>query len=197
MVPLNLLKEPLKPGQADPRINSHHFALREHAVMAATLEVPYTQPNVALDADMARQYGVSLLRAWVRTKFVTAAADSSRGAADNASLLAFRSNFQRIHRSKPQEAEQMANVWLDAKAAPAIYRAEANSLMAMLRLRQQRFTEALSFSDAVIEDANATTHQRATALLSRMQIAGSDPKSTADDIEDCVTEALRFPYPSL
>src|SRR5665213_1790068 len=69
MAPLNFMTDPQKPNAVDGRINSHYFALRDQSVLAATLEIPYTQPNVPLDAAMARHYGASLLKAWNRTKF--------------------------------------------------------------------------------------------------------------------------------
>jgi hypothetical protein len=196
MVPLNLLADPLKPNTVNRKINSHYFALREHAIMAATLEVPYAQPDCPLDAAMARQYGVSLLKAWVRTKFITAAPDSTRGTANHASLVSFRARFLQTYRSKPKEAEDLANAYSNVESAPALFRVESNNLMALLRLHQREFAAALRLCDAVAKDAHATTHQQATAMLQRMQIVCSDPKSTAAKVEACFTDYLRFPYDS-
>jgi len=175
---------------------SHYFAYKERMVLAATLEVPYTQPECPLDAAMARQYGASLLKAWVRTEFVTAALGSSRGVGANAKFIAFRNSFRRTYMSKPQEAEEMARVYLDDEPAPAIYRVEANNLMGMLRLRQRRFDDAFAYCQAVMEDVNATTNQRAVAMVQRTRIVCDDPKSTIDNVEASLAEFQKVPYPS-
>lgn len=190
----------MKPVPTSKPVNnmrfSHYFAYKQRMVLAATFEVPYTQPKCPLDADMARQYGASLLKAWVRAEFVTAAPGSSRGVGANAKFVAFRKSFQRTYMSKPQEAEEMARVYLDDEAAPAIYRAEANNLLGMLRLRQRRFDDALAYCQAVMEDVNATTNQLAVAAVQQTRIVCSDPKSTMDDVETSLAELLKFPYPS-
>ena len=196
MAPLNFLADPLKPNTVNRKMNSHYFALREHAMMAATLEIPYAQPHCPLDAALARQYGVSLLKAWVRTKFITAAPDSTRGTTDHAGLVSFRTRFMQTYRGKPKQAEELANAYLNVESAPALYRIESSNLMALLRLHQREFAAALRLCDAVAKDAHATTHQQATAMLQRMQIICSDPKSTAADVEACLTDSLRFPYAS-
>lgn len=194
MTPLDLLTDPRKPNAADPRINSHYFATRENAIFAVTLEVPYAQPTCPLDAAMARAYGSSMLKAWVRTKFVPANAEAGRGSDDHASLLTLRTKFLKTYRSNPKEAEALVNSILDAKSA--IHRAEANNLMALLRFHQRRFPEARRFNDAVSKDAETTAQQKATAALLRMQIVSSDPTSRANDVEAGLVESQRLPYPS-
>lgn len=195
MSPLNFMTDPKKPNAVDGRINSHYFALRDQSVMAATLEIPYTQPNVPLDAALARQYGASLLKAWNRTKFLSTDPNASRGLADHASLLAFRTSFQRTYRSKPEEAEKQATAHLTADAA-AVYRVEAHNLLALLRLHQRRFADALRYCDAVRHDPHATTQQRMTAALQRLQIVAADPRSTAEQVAASLQDFLKLPYPS-
>ncbi len=197
MTPLNFLVDPQKPNAANPRINSHYFALREQSVLAVTLEVPYTQANCPLDAALARQYGVSLLRAWVRTAFLTAKPGDKRGNAAHASLLSFRQAFHKLYRNKPAEAEQLAQPYLTTDTAPAVSRAEAHSLMALLRLHQRKYPEALRHSETVLNDRNATTSQQATAVVQRLQAVCSEPQATADAVEACLAHALQFPYPSV
>lgn len=195
MTPLDLLTDPRKPNAADTRINSHYFATRENAIFAVTLEVPYAQPTCPLDAAMARAYGASMLKAWVRTKFVPADADADRGGDDHAGLLTLRNQFLKTYRSNPKDAETLAHSYLD-KPTPAIYRAEASYLMALLRFHQRRFPEALRLNDSVSKDALTTTHQKAAAALLRMQIVCSDPMQTANAVEISLIDSQRLPYPS-
>jgi len=194
--PYSALKKP----PAVPGVNnlpfSHYFAYRPEMIMAATLEVPYAQHTCPLDAAMARQYGAGLLRAWLRTDFINAAPGSSRGAAAHAGLRAFREDFQRAYRGKPQEAERSATSYLDDAAAPPLYRSEANNLMALLRFNQRRLAEAKRFCDAVISDRGATTHQHVAAVLQRLQIVSGDPKATAQDVEAGLGQFLQLAYPS-
>jgi tetratricopeptide (TPR) repeat protein len=195
MAPLNFMTDPMKPNAVNRRMNSHYFALRDQAVMATTLEIPYTQPNCPLDAAMARQYGVSLLKAWNRTTFVSSDPDASRVPVDNASLLAFRSAFLKTYRGKPGEAEALALAHLDADAS-AVDRVEANNLLATLRLQQRRFADALRHCDAASSDLHATTHQRSTATLLRLQIIAADPQSTAEQVEQGLQGCLNLLYPA-
>ncbi len=192
----NFMKQPPPTAPIENMPFSAYFAYRPHIVLAATLEVPYTQPACPLDAAMARKYGQALLKAWVRTRFITAAQDPSRGDADHAGLRAFRAEFERIYRGKPLEAEQAASSRLESAAALSPYRAEANLRMAMLRRHQRRFAEALGFCDAVSHDAGAATGQHVAEAVLRTQIVGSDPRSTADDVEACLAEFLRIDYPA-
>ncbi len=195
MAPLDLLTDPRKPKAADPRINSHYFATKNSSIFAICLEVPYAQPTCPLDAAMARAYGVSMLKAWVRTRFLPANDEVGRDGDDYASLLTLRSKFIKIYRSNPKEAEALAISVLDAKSAT--HRAEANNLMALLRLQQRRFPEARRFNDAVNKLPGTTNQQKATAALVRMQILCSDPTSKENDVEACLAEVQRLPYPSL
>ena len=196
MTPIDLLSDPRKPKAADPRINSHYFATRENAIFAVTLEVPYAQPTCPLDAAMARAYGASMLKAWVRTNFLSATADAGRGSDGHASLLTLRTKFLKTYRSNPKEAEELANSYLDVKTVPAVVRVEANNLMTLLRFHQRRFPEAIRLNDSARKEVNATTHQKATADLLRMQVMTSDPKSSASDVEASLVESQGFPFAS-
>jgi len=193
MVPLNFLADPKKPNAVDRRINSHYLATREKALFAATLEVPYTQRHPALDQDMARAYGAGLLRAWVRTTFVPAGANGPRGESRHAKLEQFRTEFQKLYRGQPQQAELLVSAYQKADT-PSNFRIESSVLLATLRLRQKEYAAARSLNDSVLNDANATTQQRAAATVLQVQVDCADPRSTSKDVEASFTAALRFPY---
>lgn len=199
MTPLNYLTDPAKPNAVNPKINSHHFALRKNAVLAATLEVPYTQVSPPLDIDMAREYGRGLLRAWVRTKFEssdpTVGAKSPRGAVDDAEFAAFRTNFLKTYRSKPKEAEAAAQAKL-AEQAPAIYRIEASILLAQLCYTQRRYAEALELCGVALSHPAATMQQRITASHVRLQALADDPATERATIEAMSADFLKIPYPA-
>lgn len=196
MVPLNLLNDPQKPNAVDRRINSHHFALRAGARMAATLEIPYAQPNCPLDAELARSYGRSLMRAWVRTKFLAAEAVGKHEHELNAEFQLFRSNFLKAYRSQPAEAEKLAQTYLEAPETPNVYRTEAHNLLALLRLNEKKYAAALEHSDKVTSDSQATMHQRVTAALQRLQILSLDPQTSPQQVESALRAFQQLPYPS-
>lgn len=191
MAPLNFLTDPAKPGAADRRINSHYFALRESSVFAATLEIPYTQPNCPLDAAMARSYGAGLLRAWVRTNFVPRDAVSNRGDAACLELMSFRTEFLKSYRGRPEQAEAMARTMLERESAA---RPEGHNSLALLRFHQRRHAEADERCVAALDDAQATWGQRATARLLRVQIAAADPKSSVDLVDERLRDLLQTQY---
>ncbi len=194
MTPINLLTDPSKPQAINRTINSHYFATRKNAVFAATLEIPYAQSNTPSDPAMARAYGASILKAWVRTKFVTSAEQLPRGTEGHADLVAFRNQFLKVYRTNPKDAESLAKPHLEAKDDSAVYRVEANHLMAMMRLQQKRYAESLQFSKAVSRDANATANQQSSALLIGFQAVCGDPKSTASEVDSGLADAQRFPH---
>ena len=193
MAPLNFLTNSTKPNAIDRRINSHYFALRDQARFAATLEVPYTQRSIELEPAIARAYGESLLTAWTRTKHITAETGSSRGANSNAELIALRTKVTQTYRSKPAETETMLAEHLKIDAAP-LMRLEAHNLMTLLRLFQKRFAEAQQHADVVLADSQATTFQRQTATLQRLEVAAADPTSTPSRIDECLQAVVQFPY---
>ncbi|WP_425614387.1 hypothetical protein NA78x_004254 [Anatilimnocola sp. NA78] len=197
MAPVNVLADPCKPNAVNPAINSHHFALRKDSLFAATLEIPYTQPNVPLDANLARSYGRGLLRAWVRATFVSADPKDSRGGNDNASLIAFRTNWLKTYRSEPKEVEATARQYLDDPSSPAVYRVEASNLLSVLRLHQKKYLEAMTLCTAAKNDPEATTWQRTTALLQQLQIAALDPAATTEQVAAALLEFQRVAYSSL
>lgn len=194
MTPINLMTDPNKPKAENRKINSHYFATRKNALFAVTLEIPYAQANTPSDPALARAYGASILKAWVRTKFVTSVEDLPRGSEGHAGFVAFRAQFLKAYRANPKEAEALANAYLKAKDGSAVYRVEANHLLAMLRLQQKRYAEALLFCKGVSQDANATTSQQSAALLLGFQAVCGDPKSTASDIDASLADVQRFPH---
>ncbi|MBL8825458.1 MAG: hypothetical protein JNM18_00645, partial [Planctomycetaceae bacterium] len=193
MTPLNFLTSITKPNAIDRRINSHYFALRDGTRFAATLEVPYTQPKVALDPGMARAYGESLLRAWNRTVFVEQDSSTDRGAKGHAHLAELRAKFTPLYRGKPAEAEALVKEYLTADADP-LYRVEANNLLALMRLFQKRYADAREHCEAVLTDAAATTSQRDLAALQRLQIVAADGTSTAAQIDAALQAFAAIPY---
>ena len=193
MTPVDLLVDAAKVNR---KMNSHYFATRENAIFSVCLEVPYTQPNVPLDAAMSRAYGQSMLRAWVRTKFLPADHEGDRGLESQAELQTLRAKFSKIYRSTPKEAEELATQVLESKKSSAALRVEANNLLTLLRLHQKNYTEATRLNEAVGKDPQATTLQQLTSASLRVQIACSDPKATATDVEAVLADAQQLAYPS-
>ena len=191
MTPLNYLTDSNKPNAVNPKINSHHFATRKNAVLAATLEVPYTQVSPALDIEMAREYGRGMLRAWVRTQFATD--DASAPDADETTLVALRKDFLKLYRSKPDEAEALLKPYLGTTASPVL-RAEANNLTALLLLSRKRGDWAYKNAEAVIEDPAATVAQRTTGALLYLQVAEVDTQSTVGHIDECLERLFAIPF---
>lgn len=169
------------------------FAVQKPVLMAATLEVPYALPGYPFTAAVARDYGASLLRAWARTGFVPAGQARTEG---HSSYEAFQKTFQGLVRSKPEEAEQLANRYLDDERAPALYRIEARQQRGMLRFVQKRYSEALLDFGAVSTNAAATARQRAGALAQRVLIVCKDPTSDVVTVERNLADYLRLPYPA-
>ena len=194
MTPINLLIDPNKPGAENCKMNSHFFATRKGAVFAATLEIPYAQPTTPSDPAMARAYGASILRAWVRTKFVTSAEEPSRGTNGHTDFVAFRNKFLQTYRANPKDAESLAKPYLEAKDDAAVYRVEANNLMAMMRLQQKQYAESRQFCKAVSRDTHATANQQSSALLIGFQAVCGDPKSTASEVDASLADVQRFPH---
>jgi tetratricopeptide (TPR) repeat protein len=196
MSPLDFLVDSAKPNAVNPAINSHHFATQPGILMAATLESPYTQPKTPLDADMARAYGAGLLKALNRPEWITSAPGSTR-AVKHSDLEDFRKSFALIYRSKPAEAEVLAKRYLDDTQAAAIYRVEANNLMALLRFHQKRYAESLTYTAAVLQNGEAMTSQLVAAHGQRVKCLAADAKTEPADFEASLAKALEIPYLSL
>jgi len=194
MAPLSFLVDPQKPGAINPRIGSHHFALRKNSVFAATLEIPYAQPNCPLDQDLARAFGSAIVKAWLMAKFLPEQTDTARVPSEHARLSAIRTTFARSYRGQPQAAEETALKLRESTAV--IDRCEGLNLLATLRLHQKKFAEAVTLCDQLLGDAHATTAQRATAVLLRLQSVASNPASTPAQVERRLSEALEFSYPA-
>ncbi len=193
MSPLNFLTDPNKPGAVNPKICSHHFALREGAVLAATLEIPYTQLRPALTPDLARAYGRGLLRAWVHTTFATRDEALSRGAAGNAHLQSLRANFLKLYRSKPDVAEAMTTVYLADADSPVVLRHESHNLLALLRLHQKRLNEAKQ----LLQDAlklSLTDQQRSVAWIQLLQVVAAEPDTNGPQLDALLNEFDSLPY---
>jgi len=193
--PLNFMKKPpiLPPINGMPF--SHYFAYRDRIRVAATLEVPYTQPTRPLDAAVARAYGAGLLRAWVRTRFLAADEEATSADDQHARLVELRKEFQRTYRGKPQEAEQMIAPYLNTSAA-TIFQIEAHALLAQLRLQQRRYAEALEHAKQVQSHPEASAQQRATALIQQVQIVCADPDSTQQAVDASLAKFAELSHPA-
>lgn len=196
MTPLNYLSDDKKPNAVNPKINSHHFALRKNAVLAATLEVPYTQPGLALDPAMAREYGRGMLRAWVRTTFATTDAEMQTGDAGSSELIALRTNFLKTYRSKPEETDAMLRKYLADGGSPTL-RVEAQLLLARLKLNQKRFNEARKAVAAANNDPHATMFQVVESSVLRLQIMSQQPEESVQKFDSMLmADFAILPYPA-
>jgi len=191
--PLNFMKKPPATAPTSGMPNSYYMAYRRRSFLGATLEVPYSQAHCNFDADMARAYGRSLLRAWVRTNFVPTN-DDSRGDNQHATLAALRTKFQPLYRGKPEVCEAMAREYLDNAGAAAHFRAEGNSMLATIRSHQKKYGEARTFALAVLNDPQATAFQQANVAVLLVQIASLDPAATKETVEASLAEFARIPY---
>jgi len=196
MTPLNYLSDDKKPNAVNPKINSHHFALRKNAVLAATLEVPYTQPGLALDPAMAREYGRGMLRAWVRTTFATTDAEMQTGDEGNTELVALRASFLKTYRSKPEETDAMLRKCLVDGGSPTL-RVEAQLLLARLKLNQKRFDEARKAVAAANNDPHATMLQIVESSVLRLQIMSQQPDESVQNFDSMLmADFAILPYPA-
>ena len=196
MAPLNLLVDPTKPGAINRKINSHYMATLGFCKLAATLEVPYTQVQPALDSDMARAYGAGLLKAWVRTNFMTKDAGMNRGDLSNAHFNNFRNEFLKSYRSKPIDMEQLANRYR-TEQSPSLYRLEAANLLATMYSFQKKYPEARVLTQSVLLDASATSFQHENAMLLNMEALVKDPKSATQEVDELLLKAIALPYSAL
>ena len=187
------------PREPDPTVGepcANYFARKQGMLMSVTLEAPYTPPHIEFDAAMARAYGAGTLRAWSRMDFISAAPGSERGAGDIARLEAFRKSFMSLYRGKPDEAEALANVYLEDPAASALYRVEANNRMGMMQLWHKQYAEAAESFQAALADTDATMNQRAVALAQRVIVACTEPGTAAADVEKALSCFEAYPYQS-
>lgn len=185
------------PGEGLP--SAVYFAAKKGIVFAATLECPYAQRTTPpLDGALAREYGKSLLRAWLRTEFISAAPESARTENDNGKFAAFKKSFTT---GSPSDIEKIVNACLTDEKAPALLRIEASNQLGMLRSRQawtdsKKYQEALACYEVALKDPSATNCQKAVALTQRAIIACADPNSTAEKVEEHLAEFQKFTYSS-
>lgn len=193
--PLIYLADPAKPKAVDRRINSHYFATRDGSLLSATLEIPYSQLNVELNAERAREYGTAMLKAWNHTVFLPAAGAPERGAAGHEQFKAWSAAMLAPHRSKPQESEAVANKILEDKNANPVYAAEANNAMALIKTWQKKPEEVLPYTSATLANVGATTSQYLFAHSYRMRALANDPKTTVEMFEANLAQARTNPVP--
>lgn len=192
--PLNFMK-PLKGERAKSNMPmSYYFAYRPESVFGATLEVPYAQTGNPLDANMAREYGRALLRAWVRTRFTPTESDSRNGAA-YADLITLRNEFGKLYRGNATAAEKLLTDAAQNAGPESPYRVEAVVQGAVIKLHQKQYAAARVLALAAANDPSATTAQRALALLQQVRIACLDPEAKAAEVEAAVKAFDASPYP--
>jgi len=190
--PLNFMKPPPPEPATSGLPMSYYFAYRPRARFGATLEVPYAQTSAPLDADMAREYGRALLRAWVRTSFV-AAADDSR-TSSFADLAKVRTDFGKLYRSNAAAAEKMLDAAVQGIDATSPFHAEADLQRAVLRTKQKRYIEAAELCDAALRRPTATAGQRNLAAVQRVRIACLNPDADAAEVESQLAALSNLVY---
>lgn len=189
--PFPWLKKPAAVASATNLPFAHYFAAQPGVRMAVTLETPYALPGYPFDAAMARAYGASLLKAWVRTDFPAAGQPRRGGYAD---YEAFQKTLRELILAKPGEAERLANRSLADEQAPALYRTEARHQLGVLHFRQKRYPEALADFEAVAGHADATARQRCGALAQRVLVVCADPASGVAAADRALADFQGFPY---
>lgn len=147
---------------------SNYFAQLPGVQLGVTLESPYSQRHNRLDATLARAYGAGMLKAWLRTEFLPQDALEADGPQRHAALDSLRAAFQKVYMGKPDEAAVLVKDYLNTPSAPALYRCEAHVLMGMMRLRQQKFEEVLSYARVVLDNQEATVRQQADAAIQQL-----------------------------
>ncbi len=59
----------LRPTETPAPMNSNYFGFKAGTIMAATLEIPFAPPGKSTDPASCRNYGQTILAAWVNTHF--------------------------------------------------------------------------------------------------------------------------------
>ncbi|QDU92716.1 M14 family zinc carboxypeptidase [Lignipirellula cremea] len=175
---------------------SNHFAYQPGVHFAATLECPYTQRGNDLDEELARDYGRSLLRAWVRTEFISIEPGAARKEWDSQRFHAFRKTFLDSYKSKPAEAEAMANAYLTDDTSPVLYQVESQNLLGTMRLRQRKYEEALARFDTAFSHPQATPSQKATAAAERVLVVCAAGEAMTGKLAAVLQDFENLPYPS-
>ena len=193
-IPVDLLKSAPTTRPTEGMPFSHYFAHQPGMVMAATLEVPYSQRQANSTPTWPATMGHALCRAWVRTHFQPTAPERREAREDFAALTQLRSDFQKTYRPTPDEASKLLGEFLKPDACHL--RAEAKLLTGLLQATRKRPAEALAAYDAALADPAATTAQRASALLQRLQVLLAAAELRPDQIEATLARLEQLPYPS-
>lgn len=191
--PHNFMKKPAAEQPTRGMPFSFYWAYQPGNLVAATLEVPYTQPGYPLDPALAREYGASVLRAWVRTKFVANADESARSGAAFADLAALRTKFQQSFRSQPAVAEQAATALVEDKSS-GLHRVEGYLQLATLKLTQKKYADALRHAEAAAGDSQASRHQHNSAMALRVQNVAAEPGANVEALEAQLEPYLAIAY---
>jgi hypothetical protein len=194
MAPLNFMKKPPATPPTGGMPLSYYFAYRPQSIFGATLEVPYSQTSVDLDAAVARAYGRALLRAWVRTTFVSTDGEARSGAF--ADLHALRNDLNKLYRSRPEAVEETLAAKSNDAGPASPYPAESRYYRSLIALNRKQFAEARQLAVSVVDDEAATAHQRGAAAVQAVRIACADPASQPADVEQQIADLAKLQYPA-
>jgi tetratricopeptide (TPR) repeat protein len=193
MAPLQFLVDPKKPNAVNKSINSHYFATRDGVLLAATLEIPYNQTDLSLNADMLRAYGAAMLQAWNHMAFV-ATDGGTREGSSYSDLEKWRYQFRSTYRREPDKTAAALQAQIDDPKTTPLYRAEALIGLAKVRAQQKRYADAAASCTAALKVDGVMNSQRAEATILRMQVLAEAPDSATTAFAANLEEALRFPY---
>lgn len=194
MAPLNFMKKPPMPPATSGMPMSYYFAYRPEAVFGATLEVPYSQTDLNLDAAICREYGRALLRAWVRTAFIADEREGRSGAF--ADLHASRNEMNKLYRSKPEAVIETLAAKAKEAGPASPYPTELQYYRGLIQLSAKDYAGAQKSAAAILGDAVATAHQRGVAAVLAVRVACGNPDSPQVDVERSLADLARVPYVS-
>lgn len=192
MTPLNFMKKPPVPAGTSGLPMSYYFAYRPDAVFGATLEVPYSQTDINLDAAICREYGRALLRAWVRTAFVSNEHETRSGTFVD--LHTLRSEMNNLYRGKPDTVIETLTAKATDAAPTSPYRAELQYYRGLIQLSAKDYAGAQKSAAAILGDAMTTTHQRGVAAVLAVRVACGNPDSPPADVERTLADLEKLPY---
>ena len=192
--PSNFMKAPPETFPENGMPSSHYFATLPGVLLSTTLEVPYSQTDRNLDADLARAVGRGLLAAWTRVEF-KASGDVLDGGL-SADLAQLRADFLSSYRPRPADAQALLDAVLADPDAAAPLKVEATLLYGTLRASQKVYADADARFQAVYDDPIATAAQRTKAAVQRAQALFANVQATEADRTASVLAFEALPYRS-
>lgn len=192
MAPLNFMKKPPEPPATTGMPMSYYFAYRPKSVFGTTLEVPFSQTGLNLDAAIAREYGRALLRAWVRTAFVENESEVRTGSF--ADLHSLRNELSKLYRGKPEAVEEILATKAKGAGPASPYPTEQRYYQGLIQYSKKNFAEAQKSAAAIVGDPLATANQRGVAAALAVRIVCADPASQPSDVEQRLADLAKLPY---